>query len=200
MMTPSELIAACNAQLYWLSSDDRLQPQNPYDQIDEVKKRLRPLVGQAVRLFESEPPVTAKEVEELTLPRDSAVSNAIGLVKRLRSWIIAQQTPQPMTQDGGSTNAEPISDAPVHSADFSSVRIGEAHYSFSPIQRRMVAALWTEWEKGTIWLGHAAIQEAADTDSRIVDVFKGHEALNKLIVKHKDKKDLFGLAIPVPPK
>jgi hypothetical protein len=83
-----------------------------------------------------------------------------------------------------------------HSPDFASIRVGQDTYTFTPKQRPVIAVLWSAWEHATCWVGHAHLQEAAETDGRIVDLFKGHPAWGKLIVKHEQTKDLFGLSMP----
>lgn len=86
----------------------------------------------------------------------------------------------------------------AHSPEFSSVRVAETVYRFTPRQRAVVAALWQAWEQGTPWLSQAHLQEAADTDSRIVDLFKENPAWGKLIIKDEKIKDLFRISIPEP--
>jgi hypothetical protein len=73
-----------------------------------------------------------------------------------------------------------------HSKDFRSVHwYGEDH-TFSPTQAACVKVMWEEWENGTPDLGQDTILEHPEVEAeskRLVDVFKGHPAWGKMIVK-----------------
>lgn len=134
--------------------------------------------------------------ETSALSVELARLNAAGFGSRLAAEL-QQRFPEEMPsilEAARATNFRNMD--PAHSFDFSAVRIGERHYTFTPIQRTVVKALWAEWERGTIWLSQATLQEEADTESRIVDLFKSHPTWGTLIVRHPTTKDLYGLSIP----
>jgi hypothetical protein len=86
--------------------------------------------------------------------------------------------------------ADPEADKPLlparHSKDFRSVRWYGDDYHFSPTQAACVKVMWEEWEKGTPDLGQETILEHPEVEAeskRLVDVFKGHPAWGKMIVK-----------------
>jgi hypothetical protein len=139
-------------------------------------------------------------------PRDDLAALLAGMDKALE-WVMELAVADPARTESPTVSAATIPDAAatplaaaVHTPDFASVRVGEAVYTFSPKQRPVVDALWSAWEQGTLWLSHAFLQECADTDGRIVDLFKDHPAWGTLIVKHDQMKDLFGLSMPEPEK
>jgi hypothetical protein len=73
--------------------------------------------------------------------------------------------------------------ADTHSPDFASVRWRGQVYTFSPKQRRVVAALWRAREQGYEWVSTEALLEAAESlGGRVKELFKGHPAWGVLIV------------------
>lgn len=72
-----------------------------------------------------------------------------------------------------------------HSSDFATVFWDGQTYRFGgTIQRAVIAVLWNAWENGQIdILEPVLLEEAGSYSARIVDLFKGHAALDRLIVR-----------------
>jgi hypothetical protein len=83
-----------------------------------------------------------------------------------------------------------------HSPDFCSVRFAGRIFEFTTNQRIIVEMLWTAWECGSPIVSYGALQEKVDTDTRIIEMFKGHPAWNTLIIKSDQLKDACRLALP----
>ncbi len=91
------------------------------------------------------------------------------------------------SQDSQEDKSEPLPPA-RHSKDFRSVYWYGDDYTFSPAQAACVNVLWEAWENGTPELGQATILEHPEVEAeskRLVDLFKGHPAWGKMIVKGK---------------
>jgi hypothetical protein len=100
-----------------------------------------------------------------------------------RSGEIARQEKQ-QTPDPGAASDQLL--PARHSKDFRSVHWYGCDYSFSPTQAACVKVLWEAWENGTPELGQATILEHPEVEAeseRLIDVFKGHPAWGKMIVK-----------------
>jgi hypothetical protein len=85
-----------------------------------------------------------------------------------------------------------------HSEDFRSVHWYGDDFAFTPTQAACVKVLWLAWENGTPELGQATILEhpVVEAESRrLVDVFKGHPAWDKMIVKGRTA-GTYRLAVP----
>jgi len=88
-------------------------------------------------------------------------------------------------QASASHQGKPLHPA-RHSADFRSVHWYGDNYTFSPTQAACVKVLWMAWENGTPELGQETILEHPEVEAeskRLVDVFKGHPAWSRMIVK-----------------
>ena len=73
-----------------------------------------------------------------------------------------------------------------HSKDFRSVHWYGDGYSFTPTQAHCIKVLWEAWENGTPDVGQETILEHPEVEAesrRLADVFKGHPAWGKMIVK-----------------
>ncbi len=75
-----------------------------------------------------------------------------------------------------------------HSIDFACVRFDGTLYSFTATQSKVVKLLWEAWKNGTPNVRQDTLMEGVDCESkRISDIFKGHAALNTLIVPGEAK-------------
>ncbi len=75
---------------------------------------------------------------------------------------------------------------PKRTENFSAVYwpgVGTFHFQGEK-QQAVVAALWTAWEDGTLEVAQAMLLRAADSDgTRLHDLFRGHGAWGKLILR-----------------
>lgn len=90
----------------------------------------------------------------------------------------AIQTPGPVVSSGLPDNSLDAR----HSADFRSVWWFGSTYQFTGNQAAVVKSLWAAWMNKTPVLSSATLSEAADSESRISVIFRGHEAFGTMIV------------------
>lgn len=70
-----------------------------------------------------------------------------------------------------------------HSADFASFSFRGVTYTFTPLQRSVVAALWRAREDGHDFLSNAELIEVCGSaQAQVYDLFRGHPAWRTLIV------------------
>src|SRR5262249_46621140 len=86
--------------------------------------------------------------------------------------------------DRGLESTGPANQPARHSDDYRSVHWFGTDHSFTPNQAAVVAMLWQAWENGTPDVGYEALLQAADSQGRLVDVFKIR--VGKKTKKHPD--------------
>lgn len=94
-----------------------------------------------------------------------------------------------------STRHPDLSRQPRHSDDFATVSCHHGHFVFSGTnQRSAMKVLWEEWEAGSTGDTGTAICAKAELKSQFTDVFKGHPAWDRLIVRCA--KGIYRLDLP----
>jgi hypothetical protein len=89
---------------------------------------------------------------------------------------------------------------PTHADDFSSVKWFGTTYHFTPLQRKIVALLWADWERGGCGVGSSHLLDQVDSNAGLLrELFrlrgKEHPAWGTMIVT-TDQKGVYRLADP----
>jgi hypothetical protein len=114
---------------------------------------------------------------------------------RVRVARAIQQAAKDLFRVGG----RPLSRPARHSPDFRSVHWFGQDYYFSTGQASCVQRLWEAWERETPDVAQDGILEKAGLESkRFVDLFRGHAAWKKMIVR-SGPKGIYRLQEPTPP-
>jgi hypothetical protein len=109
----TKLADDCEAELQWLLNIDPSEPANPHHQIATIRAHVLPLVDRAVRLAETEPPVLPNDVHSLSMPRDSALTTAIALVKRSKAWATNEANAASASDDHAGIAVPPQNQNPI---------------------------------------------------------------------------------------
>jgi len=86
----------------------------------------------------------------------------------------------------------------THTRDFASVNWFGKRFTFSVNERKIVAILWEEWEKGHEGLSGGYLLEEADCDLKLTipGIFKDNPAYGTMIQPPKGRGDIYRLVEP----
>jgi hypothetical protein len=159
--------------------------------------------GRAMQVFE---PIRCVIREATPPPRPVELTSnleAVAYLNDLMAWV--QATKLLISEhlaEAGKPPPEMTAGAPTHAQDFAWVRCEHGQFTFSARQRRVVEALWKDWEAiGAGLTGRTLLKSAGGSANRIRDVFKDgaqgtNPAWGKLIVPVKGRSSFYTLALP----